>query len=441
MGYIGLRILRLIVLLGFSVSSFALPFNITPAIPLPIFIAPDNQMITAYTVENNTISQRNNNFVKYLPPNVSVIPGVGCSASFNLAPKGQLGSSCTLFLNVTGPVDARDTNSHHHLFVCFPGGTTCAGTRNPLNVTLSSSLKRFAYIANHSSANTISICPVLPNGNLSACTAHTDPTFFYPIDVILNNAATFAYVANSSDTDSGGSISVCSVNADGSLNPCTATNAPDNQYCGLTLNSTNTLLYYAQYNFNLIDICQVNSNGSLGSCTPYTSPSLDGPTGKILFNNYGTMAYVANYDSNSVSFCKVNSTGQLINCQNFTDPTIVNPLGAAINRANTLLYIFNYNNDTIPSTVSICPINANGSLSQLCAVSTGNGTFNFTDDNAINSVFTTNPLITYVPNGGAPSISICPFMANGLFGNCTVFTDPTLTVPDSIYIATLGQFG
>ena len=54
-----------------------------------------------YTVTNLTMAQRNGNFVKYLPPNVTQVTAGGtfadtCGATFNLAGSGQAGSSCTL---------------------------------------------------------------------------------------------------------------------------------------------------------------------------------------------------------------------------------------------------------------------------------------------------------------------------------------------------------
>ncbi|HBI22223.1 MAG TPA: hypothetical protein DDY37_06545 [Legionella sp.] len=55
-----------------------------------------------------------------------------CGATFQLAPQ----ASCTLELNVTGPVYANAPNPHDHLFVCLGGCVTCcAGTNFPLNVT------------------------------------------------------------------------------------------------------------------------------------------------------------------------------------------------------------------------------------------------------------------------------------------------------------------
>ena len=125
-----------------SSSSFALPFNVTikENTILPTAVYPDNPVRAYYKVENNTNIVRKNNYVKYLPPNVTQItkdptfPDT-CGTRFSLAPKGQSGSSCTLQLSVSGAVFANDQIQAHHLFVCFPEGKTCASTQNSLNVT------------------------------------------------------------------------------------------------------------------------------------------------------------------------------------------------------------------------------------------------------------------------------------------------------------------
>lgn len=123
--------------------SHALPFSIVPKVgtTLPVEIDAGETANAYYTVTNNTASARNNNYVKYLPPNVRQVTTGGtypdtCGVTFNLAAKGTAGDSCTLQLNVFGAVDATDPNPRNHLFVCFPGGVTCAGTNYPLNVTV-----------------------------------------------------------------------------------------------------------------------------------------------------------------------------------------------------------------------------------------------------------------------------------------------------------------
>ncbi len=136
-----------LILILFSQIGFALPFNITTkaGTALPTIVPAGGAATAYYTVQNNTGSTRVNNYVKYLPPNVFQVLSGGtfpntCASLFTLAPRGAPGDSCTLQLTITGPVFAGDPDPHHHLFVCFPGGTTCAGPLNLLNVSLLQSI-------------------------------------------------------------------------------------------------------------------------------------------------------------------------------------------------------------------------------------------------------------------------------------------------------------
>ncbi|MES2216799.1 MAG: Ig domain-containing protein, partial [Pseudomonadota bacterium] len=123
----------------FSSASWALPFTVVvkAGTQLPTQVQLGSTTTAYYTVFNNQASQRNNNFVKHLPPNVTqattgTFPNT-CGRLFNLAPKGRPGDSCTLQLTISGPVSP-SLPPDLHLFVCFPGGKTCAGTAQPLNV-------------------------------------------------------------------------------------------------------------------------------------------------------------------------------------------------------------------------------------------------------------------------------------------------------------------
>lgn len=129
-------------LLGFAPLGYSLPFTIVPLGTLPTTVSAGASVSAKYTVTNNTGTTRINNYVKYLPPNVTqVTTGTGvCGPTFTLAPLGQAGDSCTLSLIVSGAVNASDPDPRQHLFVCFPGGVACAGTNSPLNVSLISTL-------------------------------------------------------------------------------------------------------------------------------------------------------------------------------------------------------------------------------------------------------------------------------------------------------------
>ena len=123
-----------------SSISYALPFSVVPTTgtTLPTVLNIGDTANAYYTVTNLTGTQRNGNYVKTFPTNVTqVLPAQGelatCAQSFDLAPNGQAGDSCILQLSVAGAVNGA---AAPFLFVCFPGGLTCAGTNYPLNVTV-----------------------------------------------------------------------------------------------------------------------------------------------------------------------------------------------------------------------------------------------------------------------------------------------------------------
>ncbi len=126
-----------------STMSHALVFNIIPksGVSFPTIYNGIGVATAYYTVSNNTASQRNNNAVKYLPPHVTQVTSNGtyadtCGLTFDLSATGTSGSSCTLQLSISGSVNGRNTTQENSLFICFPGGKTCAGTPIPLNVAL-----------------------------------------------------------------------------------------------------------------------------------------------------------------------------------------------------------------------------------------------------------------------------------------------------------------
>jgi Bacterial Ig-like domain (group 2) len=136
---------------------YALPFHIVPTTALPTTVYQGDTVKAYYTVTNNTLSTRANNFVEYLPPNVTQIVSAGpyspvCNTTFTLAPSGSAGDSCILELLISGAVNGSDPNPTHQLFVCFPGGQTCAGTPFPLNLNELSAI----------SLTSIALSPVSP---------------------------------------------------------------------------------------------------------------------------------------------------------------------------------------------------------------------------------------------------------------------------------------
>ena len=133
-----------VLLMLLSVTSHALPFIIKTkkGTRLPVVHYRNSTVTAYYTVCNNTGLQRNNSYVKYLPPAVSQVTDDAtypdtCGKQINLAAKGRPNSCCTLQVAISDRVDALAPNPSDHLWVCFQRGQTCAGTTEPLNLTSS----------------------------------------------------------------------------------------------------------------------------------------------------------------------------------------------------------------------------------------------------------------------------------------------------------------
>ena len=150
-------------------------------------------------------------------------------------------------------------------------------------------------------------------------------------------------------------------------------------------------------------------------------------------------AYVVNYTGFSVSLCPIDSsTGELGTCTvNSVDPTFLAPMGIALNPEGTLAYVTTtpYNGGG-PNSVSVCPINSDGSLGQ-CTLSPAyfkapwSLTFNATGSMA------------YVANGfSSPAfntISTCSInTSNGEFISCNDFSDPSFNVPAGVILNKTG---
>jgi hypothetical protein len=138
----------LLLCLSISFNAFAneIAFEITPknGTSLPTAIIPGQSAVAYYTVSNVTpiSSPITGNFVKYFPPNVSqqltdATYSDICQTQFTLQPQGDPGDSCTLKLEISGPVHSvcSSTNPHDCLFVCMSDRTTCNGTKSQLKVS------------------------------------------------------------------------------------------------------------------------------------------------------------------------------------------------------------------------------------------------------------------------------------------------------------------
>lgn len=419
------------ILLTMSSFCYALPFAIFPKTTLPTKVVSGSSVTAFYTVQNLTASERPNNYVKFLPPNVTQItsdPTISdlCNSSFNLAAKGVSGDSCTLELKVTGAVNASDTDPHHRLFVCFPMGKTCAGTEYPLNVNTVTT--QYAYIGNDGpnkagTNNFINICQINTDGSLTSCIQQTDPSntiFKGPVDIVVNSSATRAYVLNIN----GGVnsfIQNCLINGDGTLalESCSSTSISQNALYG-GLHPNGLFLYVSSSNLG-VQVCSINTDGSIGTCNS-TGTGFNEPNGRIAFNPAGTIAYVANFITNNVTYCQVGVNGSLTNCNTLTPNPSSRLLGVNVDSSGSFLYVASRLNN-----IYSCQITNNpnpGAFDTNCTLA-GTG-FDFNGD--VCNFFLAKNQLAYIPNEGSSAVSLCN-ASSGLLTNCSTipgsFSNPT----------------
>lgn len=317
------------------------------------------------------------------------------------------------------------------------GGTTISATFGGLSASTPLTVAIRAYTAN-AGTNSIIVCQVnSTSGALSACVNNSDASFNLPLGVILNTSANFAYVANFSAN----TVSICGVDhSTGSFSTCSSStggstfNGPQRAM----LNPANTLLYVANGGSSTISICPVIDNGaSLGACaTPSTGDGTFNNPQDIIFSPDGTYAYVANVN-NTISICTLNNDGSFKVCtatmgnDSGGTNTFNVPFGISFNLADSVIYVANYMNGTLPNTVSICPLTGGGSSIGTCTTTTGpNGigtaTFNFSGNTETQLWMQTTINYGYVPNSGNNTVSICPINADGLsLGACFTSTGET----------------
>lgn len=404
----------LIALTLVSNLSYALPFTIIPAATLPTNVVPEQTRLAFYTVTNNTNTTRANNYVKYLPPNVTQVtsdplyPDL-CGSTFTLNSKGSVGSSCTLELLLSGPINAEDSNPHNHLFVCLPGGITCAGTPNPLNVSATRPVNfRQAYVSNFGD-NAVKLCLINPDtGALINCRdSGAGAVFDDPAVVAINVAGSHAYVSNFGGSV-GTVVSLCSVNlTTGDLSGCANSDgdgtAVFNGPLGITLDSSLTRAYVPSINANTVDVCTITNTGKLTNCAN-TGGAFVNPI-SATFNALRSQVYISNTGDGSISVCAVNfNTGDLTNCTNsdgdgsavFSGPALISFSGTG------RVYVSN-NGMGAGTSVSLCYVNLITGKLFGCADSGVGPIFNAPVSVALNADNT----LLYVSNNASTTISAC----------------------------------
>lgn len=343
--------------------------------------------------------------------------------TFNNVSSGSGGNTASY---TTAPLSLGDSGNQYRVIVsdALSSQTTSA----PATLTVSN----YAYVVDD--VGTISICAIQSDGTFGSgsggqpCTSFSDPTLQNPKTLVLNSTNTFAYITNFDSN----TISVCPVLTDGTLAACTANSAGGtlNSPQGLAINSSDSLLYITNFNGGNISICSV-SGASISACA--ANGTFSDPTNVVL-NNSGTAAYVSNFAGGAIA------TGYISNCPIIGSTfgvctntngggTITYPVGAALNAANSFVYVVNNNNPSaLPSTITICDI-------IFASCTTPTGTFIPALSVAEGLALSTDNTLAYITSSGNSIVYSCQITGGGAtLGVCTANTDPSINMPFNIYI-------
>jgi 6-phosphogluconolactonase (cycloisomerase 2 family) len=378
--------------------------------------------VTNQSPKNHTLTLRS------LPTGVQQVTSTGyCASPFSLT---SASPSCTLLLYISSIAEA---GSYQVPTVCEENAS---GDPNPsqcyrpspsdrLTVTTQSN-PQYAYIANRGNA-TVTVCPVENDGTFGSCQASSgNGTFDGPTAITTNTLGTVLYVVNNFNS----TVSVCPISSEGVIGTCTASSA------GGTLSAPNTIaiepagnyLYVSNAGTGNLTICQLDYAGAIGTCQ---SEIYEGNSGAT-FNQLGSLIYYIAGDRTYVEYCSLNADGTYNEpCSSSTaSGTLVNALGISFNNSYQFLY-FAVTND---STLSVCPINSDGSLGT-CFIDNGGGTFDFPVGGKTGPFMTSSTGFGYIPNGLTNTISICTIQDDGSLDSCgTDNADNTLNNPRSIVI-------
>jgi len=235
-----------------------------------------------------------------------------------------------------------------------------------------------AYITNYNSGTVVK-CDVSAGGTFSLCSVQVNfpvefPTHYpYVQSISLNSAGTHAYIGVYDDVY----VYVCNVApGTGNLTGCGLATGAFDYPTNVLFDSTGNYAYVGQWAGTTLQLCEVTAGtGDLTMCSATPSTANLGEPSGIAFNPAKTIIYVANYSYNlsamppvaPVSKCTVNSDHTL-SCVNTGDnySNLPSPAGIAINSAGTLAYISNYTNSSSALDVAVCQINATNGHLQNC---------------------------------------------------------------------------
>jgi hypothetical protein len=301
-----------------------------------------------------------------------------------------------------------------------------AAKTGSVNITYAALAPPNLYVTDYF-GGTVYVCPT-SGANLGTCAA-TGSGFNRPTSITFYGNR--AYVTN----DSGYTISMCTVVADGSLSNCSLANSGLNEPQHVVFNATGTYAYVWD-NFGT-NLCTVNTaDGTIPSCT---QNGLQSGLGNLLrfpvigadgIHVYGEWANGGGFDPqsgnflNAMSVCLIASDGTINGCTGTGTGTGNANLTFALSNGN--VYSSSQDQNTGEGGVLVCPINSSdGSLGACLAANTSNTSL--PQGIAVAGGYA---YLVYFDN----TVEVCPVVADGTFGACSTVSIPAAATLNSVAV-------
>jgi hypothetical protein len=309
-----------------------------------------------------------------------------------------------------------------------------AGTAQTGSVNVPYAAVPIYFYVNGQTNNVLRCAASFTDNSLSGCVSVASG-FGVPFGIIFNGNT--AYVSD----QSGGTVSMCPVNIDGTFGACTPATAPGpNPYT--TPNALaifNGILYAVDSNGATPVIgCVIDGDGTLSGCgaTGYSAPTpMNVPQGIATATASGTgisYAYIVDNQGGNLTICTISLIdGELLNCTQ--SPIGSTPTGVAVYNGN--LYVGT--GDGGGSGVKRCPIAADGSVDVTACVFTAQTA---TLSQAVGFAFYNG--VAYLSGFGGASgavggVNVCPVtVATGNLDNCALSADPAISGQNLLGMAT-----
>jgi hypothetical protein len=294
----------------------------------------------------------------------------------------------------------------------------------------------FAYVVSaYNTSPVVSLCTLDPtSGAIVSCTDAGGEAFFAGIPIqgiAVNNAGTVAFMSNGNGSAATPYAYQCQIDPVlHTFTTCTTTSvtAPTGYtpYEGLlALNSINTMIYLTD-NAARIIACPISANTISGTCTNTGATPISSNAAGIAINKANTIAYIGNYNSpvgaevcavNGPTFSNcVNKTGGSVNGVPFTFQSVA---GVAFNNTEQTIYI----SDASAQIIYGCSTTpSNAATFENCFIASSTIGANIYDV-VLNQANTVAYLTDY-----STSAYTCPILADGTFGACSQTTLPSSTV-------------